>query len=68
MFYKKKTKRRINRFFNKDKSCFKYFRGDDPLSLETMMENDFRKLKFSRMVRDLKDVRLFYFVNNASIA
>eukprot|EP00347_Sterkiella_histriomuscorum_P016550 403352766 len=56
VFYKKKKKRRLNRYFNKDKSCFRYWRSDDEVLIGEMLNNDFKKMKYARMVRDAKDI------------
>ncbi len=52
VFYKRKKKRRVFRYFNKELSIFRAWNTDDANLLTEMMNEDFRKMKYHRMVKD----------------
>lgn len=60
VFYKRKKKRRVFKYFNKERSIFNAWRADDANLLTEMINKDFRKMKYHRMVKDPQDVRLFF--------
>jgi len=52
VFYKRKKKMKVFRYFNKERSLFKPWKMDTPESLNEMMQLDFKKMKINRIVRD----------------